>query len=156
MEFYKRKEIQLHDNAHHISKALTTRQSVTNSFLRLAGAALINAWVMCVTRPEELLGRNKELLFACLWEFKKIKNFRFSDLTYSSYSRNGLCQALKVCPSQTVVCTVCDVTIWRHIHVSEPNVLAKLVDIMRIFFYTHFPYFINYQHSKLGSISKEK
>jgi len=39
-EYCKPKELWPHDNAHHISKAKTTRQAATNSFLRLAGASL--------------------------------------------------------------------------------------------------------------------
>jgi len=59
MECYKPKELRLHDNAHHHSKAKTTWRAATNSFLRLASAALINAWGMRETRPEEILGRIK-------------------------------------------------------------------------------------------------
>jgi len=36
--------------------------AATNSFLRLTGAELINAWGMRAIRPEELLGRNTYLL----------------------------------------------------------------------------------------------
>ena len=43
---------------HHNSRAKATRRSATNSFLQMAGTALINACGMSETRPEELHGRN--------------------------------------------------------------------------------------------------
>ena len=52
-----------------------------------------------------------------------------------------------------VIC-ICVRCLWRHNLTScscyESNVLAKFVDIISVFFYTHSPYFINSQRSKLG------
>ena len=42
---------------HHNSRAKSTWRSATKIFPRFAGAVLINAWGMCETRSEELLGR---------------------------------------------------------------------------------------------------
>ena len=55
-----------------------------------------------------------------------------------------------------LVCAVCDVTIWCHIHVSKPT-FSRNVDKMCMFFYMHSPLLnlcaialnINYQHSTL-------
>jgi len=58
-------------------------------------------------------------------------------------------------------CAVCDVT-FDVIFMFPNNVLAKFVDIICIFFYIHYPYFmfialnINYQCSKLGYRRKIK
>ena len=40
-------------------------------------------------------------------------------------------------------CVLCDVTIWRHFHVSKPTFRRSLLTI-GIFFYTHSPYFMCY------------
>ena len=41
-----------------------------------------------------------------------------------------------------LVCSHCDVTIWRYNSCFQTNVLAKFVDIICIFFYTHPRYFM--------------
>ena len=55
-----------------------------------------------------------------------------------------------------LVCAVCDVTTWCHIHVSNPT-FSRNVDTICMFFYMHSPLLnlcatalnINYQHSRL-------